>query len=157
MVMQATIARRADLLDRTRWAADFSYAQLETLAGYLEVREVDAGQRVVEEGAVERFLCIIAEGAMDVLKRDTTGRPQRISRLGPGVTVGEMSLLDHEPRSASVVAIKPSVLLVLTVPDLDRLTLEHPALAAIVYRTLGLVLSRKLRRTSGQLVDLLET
>jgi len=151
--VQAGNARKAELLDRTRWAADFSFAQLETLAGYLEVWQVEAGRRVVEEGSVEGFLCIIAEGAMDVVKRDTAGQPRALSRLSRGATVGEMSLLDHEPRSASVVAAKPSVLLVLKAADLDRLARDHPALAVGVYRTLGLVLSRNLRRTSGQLVD----
>ena len=53
-------------------------------------------------------------------------------RLGPGEFFGEMALIDRRPRGSTVVATKPSQLLVLDVADFRMLTVRRPELVAAI-------------------------
>ena len=145
----------ADQLYRTRWAHGMQFSQVEYLAGYLQVREARQGEVVVQEGERAAFLCWIIEGKVEVQKRSDDGSLRTLGTLGRGSTIGEMSILDGEPRSDSVVATSPTTLLLLDAKELQRLTHESPGLAAEFYRRVGKGLSQKLRRTSGALVEAL--
>lgn len=67
---------------------------------------------------------------------------QAIARLGPGECVGEMAALDWEPRSATVIASKPCLLIRLGRNELMDLLRDHPTLV----RSLALVLTNRIRK-----------
>ncbi len=71
-----------------------------------------SGTTVVRQGDPGSTLCIVTAGTVEVLRNETPVR-----RLGPGDYFGEISLIDGEPRSASVVAIDDVVLLELASAD----------------------------------------
>lgn len=146
---------RAEALDRTAWARGLSWAQTLEVARYCSFLEATAGETIVTEGAREAFLCVVVEGELEVVKRDSSGSLQVLARLGRGTTFGEMSLLDGEPRSATVTARTDAVLLTISAKDLELLVNDKPRLGVEVYHRLGRVASRHLRRTSGALVDAL--
>lgn len=146
-----TPRQRGDLLERTRWANDFDGKELETLGGYLRVERRPAGQPVCREGERDGTLFILVEGAASVVKDDGSGRQQPLASLGPGHTLGEMSLVDGAPRSATVVAASDLLLLALSRDGLDRLCEERPKLAVKVLKKLAVFLSQRLRQTSGAL------
>jgi CRP-like cAMP-binding protein len=98
-------------------------------------------------------LCLVVEGRVSVMKEGARHAPKRIGTIGAGNTFGEMSLIDGEPRSASVVAEEPTILIVLTGEGFARLSLEVPRLAFKVLLKLSKLLSQRLRQTSGVLVD----
>ena len=68
-----------------------------------------------------------------------------------------MSLIDGEPRSASVIAEEPSLLVVLTGEGLAALSSDVPRLAIKVLLKIAKLISQRLRQTSGALVDSLGT
>ncbi len=152
---QSDLERRAEALDRTAWARGLSWSQTIQVARYCSFREAAAGETIVAEGEREAFLCLVVEGELDVVKRDSSGSPRVLAPLGPGTSFGEMSLLDGEPRSATVAARTEAVLLTVSAENLERLVNERPELGVEVFRRLGRVASRHLRRTSGALVDAL--
>lgn len=78
-----------------------------------EVRE-DAGSVLMREGAPGRELWVIAEGSVGV-----TRDGKHLATLGTGDAVGELALLDHGPRSATVTAESPVVAYVV---DASRFT-----------------------------------
>jgi CRP-like cAMP-binding protein len=84
---------------------------------------LDEGKEFVTQGDVGREAFIIVEGKADVLRGGT-----KIAELGPGNCVGELALLDHGPRTATVVAATPLTVLVLGPREFSGLLDEVPAL-----------------------------
>ena len=75
---------------------------LEQISTWFEVRSVEAGRRVISEGASGYSFFVIQEGTADVSQEG-----QVIRTLGPGDFFGELALLDSGRRTASVVATSP--------------------------------------------------
>src|SRR5579859_7089602 len=75
---------------------------LATIASRIQVSRLPAKAEVVAEGALAREMFIVREGQLEVVKRGPKGDEVRLAVLKPGDCVGEMSLIDIQPRSASV-------------------------------------------------------
>ena len=76
--------------------------------------------------------------------------------LSPGQTVGEMSMIDGEPRFASCTAAEDSLFTVLSRESLARIILEQPVLGAKILMELVMMLSQRLRHTSARLMQYLD-
>ena len=88
---------------------------LRDLVGAFEMITVPAGHAVIAEGEEGAEAYIVARGELEVLRRDgeEDGKPPiMLARLVSGALFGEMALLSRAPRAASVVATRPSILLV---------------------------------------------
>ncbi|HYZ99829.1 MAG TPA: cyclic nucleotide-binding domain-containing protein [Acidimicrobiales bacterium] len=95
---------------------------------------IDEGREFVTQGDVGREAFVIVEGQAEVRRGG-----QKIGGLGPGDCVGEMALLDHGPRTASVIAATPLTVLVLSPREFSGLldevpSLTHKILAALAGR-----------------------
>ena len=95
---------------------------------------LDEGKEFVTQGDVGREAFIIVEGQADV-----TRAGQLVAQLGPGDCVGELALLDHGPRTATVTATTPLTVLVLGPREFSGLldevpTLTHKILAVLAGR-----------------------
>lgn len=75
---------------------------LKRLDRIAHTRRLDAGEHIVQEGHEGAGVFVITEGTTTVTR---DGR--EIATLGPGDAVGEMAVLDHHPRSATVTAVTP--------------------------------------------------
>lgn len=147
------LKQRAELLDQTRWANEFSWPELESLASYLGVYKARKGAVLCREGDAGDSLFIIARGSVEILKTDAAGKQKVIATLGPAQTLGEMSLLDGEPRSATVQAASDIELLTVHNAELNRMIREKPGLAIKFVMKLSRILSQRLRKTSSNLAD----
>ena len=87
---------------------------LHDLLAAFETLTVAAGHAVIREGEEEAAAYIVARGELEVSRRssDENGKPLVMARLGTGSFFGEMALLSQLPGAASVVATRPSILLV---------------------------------------------
>ncbi len=102
---------------------------LRALMGAFEMITVQAGQVVIEEGQEGAEAYIVARGALEVVRRavDGDGKPPTVlARLASGALFGEMALLSRAPRAASVVATRPSILLVAKRDMLDEVAERRP-------------------------------
>jgi CRP-like cAMP-binding protein len=99
----------------------------------------EQGQQIIKQGDVGDCLYLIIEGEVKVLSDD-----KEITRFGEKESVGEMSILDAEPRSASVFAVSDVVLLKIKQEDFYEMISERPEIAQGVIK----VLTRRLRRNS---------
>ncbi len=145
--------KRAELLDQTRWAIDFSWPEIESLAFYMNILQAAKDAVICREGSEDNSLFIIAQGGANILKEDKEGKKKIIASLGRGQTLGEMSLIDGEPRSATVVSAEELVMLTLSKSALDLMVRDKPGLAIKFVMKLARMLSQRLRRTSGVLAD----
>ena len=98
-----------------------------------EVRFVPNEQALVEEGTVGKEAFIVARGELDVSKKSNSpgGAPLALAKLGNGALFGEMALLSSAPRTATVTARKPSVVLVGSKAALDRVAARAPEVGRV--------------------------
>ena len=151
--LEKTNKEKSALLDETRWARNWEYRWIESFCGYLEVFTVKPGDVIFEEGAGSLFMMVVVNGTVEILKENSDEELMVIANIGPGQTVGEMSLLDGSARSASAHAQEETTLLILSKQKFDALCQESPILGLKVMRKIALLLSHRLRWTSGQLVE----
>jgi CRP-like cAMP-binding protein len=98
-----------------------------------DVRFVPADQALVDEGSVGKEAFIVARGELDVSKKSMNpgGAPLALARLGNGALFGEMALLSSAPRTATVTACRPSVVLVGSKGALDRVAAKAPEVGRV--------------------------
>jgi CRP-like cAMP-binding protein len=144
----------ADLLDGLELFKDFSYPELKTLSPYLTYHQIKKNEVVFNEGDAGNYMLILVEGTLAVYKGGELGR-HMLSYEGRGRVVGEMALIDRELRSATCLANTDCALMTLSTDALDRLAVDYPGLAYRFMFALARLLSRRLRRTSGMLVEYL--
>ena len=93
---------------------------------------------------------------LEVRKQDRWNTQQLIAVVEPGRVLGEMSMIDGEPRFATCVAVQPTLVAVLDRESLARIIVEQPLLGAKILMELVLMLSQRLRATSDRLMQLLD-
>jgi cAMP-dependent protein kinase regulator len=98
-----------------------------------EARFVPAGEALVTEGSVGEEAFVVARGELDVSKKPAQagGTPLALARLGNGALFGEMALLSSAPRTATVTACRPSVVLVGSKSALDRVASKVPEVGRV--------------------------
>jgi predicted acylesterase/phospholipase RssA len=114
-----------ELLESIEAFAGLSREELGGLLPLLEPRHLPAGEVVVTEGERTAGIYLIAYGRLRVC-RHQDGREQFIAELSPGDTVGEGEVLTDAPATASVRAVRDSLVLLLSPEGLQRVTEWHP-------------------------------
>ncbi len=147
---------RMKLLDGTSWHQEFTWGELEALSTYTEAYRAAAAITLVSEDSRDAFMGILIEGQIDVLKRDQSGVNRTIAQIRAGKTLGEMSLIDGEPRSATLQVNRAAVMLIISKFQFERMSNEVPRLALELVLMIARQLSQRLRQTSGTLVDVLQ-
>lgn len=124
--------------------------QLEALHGLIaERRHVAAGTYLMREGEVAAAIFILEAGRLEVLKQEEDGDQQhRLAVLEPGMSVGEVALLDEGYRSASVRALEDADVLVAQIRHLEGASTAPLPIDARVKIALGHEIARRLRATN---------
>ena len=151
--IRLTLMEKSNLIEATPWADGFTFAQVQKLATYVDVYQVPAETVLFYEGDKNAFLVLIVKGAVRVVKFDSLRKPKHITTVGSGRTIGEMSLIDGEPRSASAVTAHETLLLVITAEKFSRLMQTLPVVALVLVMKIAKLMSQYLRQTSGRLID----
>lgn len=114
---------------------------------YMFRYDYEAGKFVFKEGAHGAYMFFIVEGEAEVSQ---LVRAQKVvvATLGPGRSLGEMSLLDGKARSATVKANSDLALIVLKREDFAQLLEAHPSTGSRVVIGIASLLSRSLRQTT---------
>lgn len=116
--------------------------------GGLPRRRFPAGSVLIARGEAQRQTFYVESGAADVVVTDRRGQEQRLSRVGPGATLGEMSLLTGEPAGGTVRAATDVDVVVLSEASFERLATTFPR----IYRNLSAMLARRLARATRRAV-----
>lgn len=135
---------------------NFTLPEIRLLARFMQVYRAAAGVEIIREGDPGDFMMLLVEGRIEVAKQDRWNAPRLIAVLEAGSTLGEMSMIDGEPRFATCTATEAALLAVLSREALARIILEQPILGAKVLMELALMLSQRLRQTSVRLMTYLD-
>jgi len=122
---------RVAVLQRVELFREVPGHMLAAVARLLEEESFEAGAAIIERGAVEDWLYVVAEGRVRVHNGGRT-----LGEAGKGDVVGEFAVLAASPRSASVTAIEPSLLLRLRRAPFEELLDDRPEIARGVISTL---------------------
>lgn len=144
------------LLPRCALLENFTPAELRLLSHFMDVYRAAEGIEVIREGDGGDFMLLVVEGRFEVRKQDRHNTPQVIATVEPGRSLGEMSMIDGEPRFATCVALEPTLIAVLRRENLARVVVEQPLIGAKIMMELVLMLSQRLRATSNRLMELLD-
>ena len=144
---------KAFLLD-TPFFGGLSDASLDLLVSMLVERRFDAGATVVAEGEQGRSMFVDLSGTLVVSKLGDAGRVLRMSGLEPGDFFGEMTLIEMQNRSATVVTESPTVLYELTARDLYTCYKTDIHAYVMVLQNINRELCRRLRRADGRIAEL---
>jgi hypothetical protein len=137
-------------LRRIKILAGLSDAQLGQLVHFMEPQAVAQWLVVVKQGEPGDAMYLILEGELRA-RLLSAGKETILATFGPGDFFGDMSLFDHGPRSADVVANVDSTLLKLTAASFDRLVREAPDLAAPFLQATVRTLSARIRADNKRL------
>lgn len=140
-------------LERTAIFEEFKRDDFNALVEYLSVQKIDEGAVVFREGDRGGHLCLLLEGRLAVLKDAGHGEKKKVTEVTAGKLIGEISLMDGMPHSATVIAAAPSTLVLLSRENLARICDERPRIGNRLLWKIGHLLSLRLRQTTGKLVD----
>jgi CRP-like cAMP-binding protein len=144
------------LVGRSPFFAEFSREDTAVLAGYMSVFRAQPGDTIIREKDGGDFMLLIIEGAVDIFKRNMRGEQQHMTNVGPGMTLGEMSMIDGEPRFATCIATDLTVFAALYRDDMAKIILDYPSLGSKILVKLVSMLSARLRQTSSKLLQYME-
>jgi CRP-like cAMP-binding protein len=154
--MSATTSERpspkisAAMLSDVGLFGGLSDEMLTLLARELPTQHVETGEVVVREGDTAREMYVVIGGELEVVKETSTGNDVRVALFGPGDWFGEMAIVDPQPRSATVRAVAPTMVLQVTAEDVDRLLYRKDVKSyALFMMNIARELSRRLRVADG--------
>jgi CRP-like cAMP-binding protein len=113
--------QKIDLIRKVPLFARCSRAELKEIALLADEIDLHEGKEMTREGAPGREFFVLLEGTADVKKNR-----RRVNTLGPGDFFGEIALVSHEPRTATVIATSPVRALVITDRSFRRLLDDAP-------------------------------
>jgi CRP-like cAMP-binding protein len=123
--------------------------QAQSLKARAIPRRFRKGQAVFHEGGPSDRVVALLSGRVKVSTTTTEGKEIVLAFRGPGDLLGELSVIDGQPRSASVEAIEPVEALAITTPDFKAFLVEHPEIGLMLLETL----TRRLRDADRKRVE----
>lgn len=110
---------------------------LAPLASSLQIRRVERGAYVLHKGSPGEHLLFLLTGRLQAVDVTEDGREIGLSFLAPGDYFGELSIIDNQPRSASVIACEPSLVALLPRAQAHALICHNPMVAERVLKRLA--------------------
>jgi CRP/FNR family transcriptional regulator, cyclic AMP receptor protein len=139
---QPTPEEYARTLGQVPLFLDLSKRELQRLSASCVQRDYPAGAVLVRQGEPGAGLFVLVSGRVRVAQHQEGGDEHELATMGPGEVLGEMTLMDDLPRSATVTALEPTRVLLLPFQDFRAALRED---ADITIKLLAVV-SRRLRR-----------
>ncbi len=140
-------------LERTPLFAQFGRDEISALVDYLTVLKAAKGATIFREGERSAHVCLLLEGKLEVNKDTGQGAFKKIADIPAGKTIGEMSVIDGMPYSATVVAAEDSILVLMSRDNLVRICEERARIGNRLLWQLATMVSLRLRQTTGKLLD----
>ncbi|MFW5693697.1 MAG: diguanylate cyclase [Alkalispirochaeta sp.] len=133
----------ADFLPDVAIFSDLTHQQRRALSARLTLQRLTAGQVLFTQGDPGDALYIVRSGAIEIAVRTGSREEVPVATLQPGDFLGEMSIFDHAPRSATCRALEDTTVLRLDETEFSALITAEPIAAiSIMYRMLAITAER---------------
>lgn len=148
----AAPALKPGLLRRVKILGNLDDAQLSRFAQFMEMERVNQWSAIVKQGEPGDAMYLILEGELRA-RLLASGRETILATLGPGDFFGDLSLFDHGPRSADVVANVDSTVLKMSAAGFEKLAREAPDLATPFLLSTIKTLAARIRADNKRIRD----
>lgn len=139
-------------LRRVKILADLTDEQLNRFARFMEITQAPQWSTLVAQGERGDAMYLILEGELRA-RLVAGGRESILATLGPGDFFGEISLFDHGPRSADIIANQDSFLLKISTAACETLAREAPDIATVFLLGIVKTLAARIRADNRRLVQ----
>jgi CRP-like cAMP-binding protein len=128
--------------------------EVKVVAKHMNVIELQPRETLFEEADRGNFMCFIAHGTLEVIKQPGGGEKEIvITTVRKGQSIGEMSVIENLPRSATIRARDTSKLFILSQAAFDLVLAKHSHIGIKLLKGITVLLSNNLRKTSSRLAD----
>ncbi|MBL8489001.1 MAG: cyclic nucleotide-binding domain-containing protein [Rhodocyclaceae bacterium] len=141
-----------EIIDRIPLFEDFNRSEIEALCAYMTCYAAPRDVPILREGEEGDFLLVVLTGKVAVKKAMPTNETKVITMVGPGASLGEMSLIDGHPRFASCLTVEPTDFAVLTRDELNEILINQPRLGNKLLLVLLQMMAHRLRDASERLL-----
>ena len=131
--------------------SEFDDATIDELSGAATTLSVPAGGMICTRGDAGDEMFLLRSGRVNALLPLETGKRLHVATFCRGDFFGEMAFIDQEPRSASVEAVTPAELFLVSRARFDELVKKDPALGGIIFERLAVAISKRLRSADTEL------
>ena len=128
------------------WIGHLEEDDRDLLSSYGEFFPGHPGSVIIEQGVVQTEVFVVISGELEVHAARPDGTSILRARVGPGETLGEISLFDPGPATATVTATEFSQLWRIADEDLIQFMEDNPGAGNVLLRTLAAILAQRLRR-----------
>jgi CRP/FNR family transcriptional regulator, cyclic AMP receptor protein len=133
--VEVKVANPEEVLQKVPLFHDLQPKDVRSLARFTVTRTFEAGQVIVAEGQMGFGLYCIQSGKVRITQNTPNGT-REIRTMGPDESFGEISLIDEQPRTATVTAIEPTTAVVLDKMQFASEVRNHPEVAFPMMRSL---------------------
>lgn len=134
------------------WVADLKTEDRDLLASYGEFIPAYPERDLIEQGWNQTHLYMVITGKLEV-RREGLERDLVVGYISPGESIGEVSIFDPGPASASVRAVEFSQIWRIDRDSLNSFLGDNPGAGNLLMVGLSTILSKRIRSLSAQLVD----
>jgi CRP-like cAMP-binding protein len=144
-----------DFLSKLSLFCTLQADELKIVAEHMHFLEIEKDEILFREGDKGEYICFVLNGIIDIVKESPSGDGVVIASLLRGRSIGEMSVIDSSPRSATAKAQTKSSLLILEKRGFDKILYRHPEIGITILKGITKLLSLNLRKTSSRLAEYL--
>ncbi len=135
-----------DLIRNVEIFRGLTDAELQEIVNICQSQQLKGGENLVEEGDIGEEFYLITGGSVEVILGANQPSPKTVLHMGAGQLIGEMALIDHGRRSATVRAIEdPTTVQMIRNNDFLELCNRNARVGFVVMRNMAADLSFKLR------------
>jgi len=128
------------------WIGHLKEDDRDLLSSYGEFFPGHPGNVIIEEGAIQTEVFVVVSGKLEVHAKQEDGTVALLAQIGPGETLGEISLFSPGPAAATVTALEFSQLWRIADSSLIEFMEENPGAGNVLLRTLASILAQRLRQ-----------
>ena len=146
-----------ELIKQSQFFTDLDQDEMEMLSYWMKAFLAPAGTLILKEGLEgNACLCIIVEGSINIFKLSSPNDDHvKVAEIAAGASIGEMSVIDGLPLSASAISLTDATILIMTRDDFQNLLKRNCNLGIKILYRVARIISERLRTTTGRLADLL--
>jgi diguanylate cyclase (GGDEF)-like protein len=152
--MSTAVVSPDQVLSASPLFAEMGETGLNTVTAFMDRRWVKKGEAVFNEDDMGEEIFFLISGSLNAYVNQKNGTKSWVFSVSEGSFFGEMSVITQEPRSATIIAIEDSDLMVLHILDFYRILYEHPLMGVRLLKTIGKVQSGWLDNSARHLNDL---
>lgn len=140
------------IIDHIHLFEDLNKEEVKALCSFMTCYAAPRGYTLLSEGQSGDYLLLILTGKVEVVKSVGDVDMKSLAKIGPGGTLGEMSLVDGKPRFASCITLEPTDFAVLTRAGLNEILMQMPRIGNKLLLILLQMMVTRLRDTCNNLL-----